>query len=215
MNILIRDEKGNASIFLLWLLGIVALLFVIIINITKVFLVGSEASYTAQQAALAGSSVYIKESKAAIEEFDNHLAASIDFRLNHGGKSLGELVNDKQDAYEGTGLSTDQAYIKALNDVLPSEISSHILLKNTFKDHLQNSYFSSSVFNAVQSIINDSEKTNPEDTSFVLSDSEWRLEVKSSVTFKSIASERIPFIKGEIPANGHGPKLIYLENVYE
>ncbi|QHS24164.1 hypothetical protein GWK91_15200 [Virgibacillus sp. MSP4-1] len=213
MNTCMSDEKGNASLFLLWVLGIVVILFAIIINITKVFLVGSEASYTVQQAALAGSSVYIKESRAAIEEFDNDLAASIDFKLNHGGKSLGELVREKQDAHEGTGLSSDQAYIKALNDVLPSEIDAHKKLKNTFKRRIDGS--SSAVSVAVQSVIRKSEEANPEDTTFVLSNSEWRLEVESSVTFESITGVNIPLFKDKIPARGEGPRLIYLENVYD
>ncbi|GAA0497292.1 hypothetical protein GCM10008986_25330 [Salinibacillus aidingensis] len=215
MNTCMSDEKGNASLFLLWVLGIVVILFAIIINITKVFLVGSEASYTVQQAALAGSSVYIKESKAAIEEFDNHLAASIDFKLNHGGKSLGELVREQQDAHEGTGLSSDQAYIKALNDVLPSEIDAHDQLKNTFRSRLNSSSFSTAISNAVQSVIRDSEEANSEDTTIVLSNSEWRLEVESSVTFESITGVNIPLFKDKIPARGEGPKFIYLENVYD
>jgi hypothetical protein len=50
----VQNEKGNAAFYLLWLLGIVAIIFVLTINIIKVYVVKEHANLAVEQAALAG-----------------------------------------------------------------------------------------------------------------------------------------------------------------
>ncbi|MRG87387.1 hypothetical protein [Salinibacillus xinjiangensis] len=214
MKTYVTDEKGNASLYLLWLLGIVALLFIIVLNMTKAFLTGHEASSVVEQAAFSGTSVYIRESKQAIADFDGD-PDSILTRPHHGGKTIGELISEKQTEHEGNGYSPDQAYIKALNDVLPGEIDAHSELKDAFVDRFSSVSINDQVFGAVQSIIQNHADANPSDTRVILSNTDWRLEVESTVTFKSISdSNYIPVFQEKISSTGYGPKLLYLENVY-
>ena len=49
-----------------------------------------------------------------------------------------------------------------------------------------------------------------------LSTEEWRIEVKSTATFESIADKKlIEVFQEKVPQKGYGPKLKYLEKVYE
>src|SRR5699024_11885477 len=107
--------------YMVWLLGIVALIFLIAINIANVFVTGAQSSNISEQAAIAGTSVVVDETKTAIEQFDDN-PLSISTREHRDMKPLAAVIEEKKKRYKQTGLSASQAYIKALKDVLPEEI---------------------------------------------------------------------------------------------
>ncbi|MGM0867767.1 MAG: hypothetical protein ACQEWF_24350 [Bacillota bacterium] len=208
------NEKGNSIFFILWLFGIVAVVFLIIANIAKVYVVQAQANNSVEQAAFAGTSVLIEETTNTIEEFDGSDFSTAQKVLD-GGKTINEQIEEKQKEYEDSGKASDIAYLQALNDVLPGELDDHPLLKKAFKDRFSgNPSLDSRIRSAAQSILKDND-ANSEDIDIVLSPEEWRIKVKSTATFESISDNKlIEVFERDIPQKGYGPKLKYLENVY-
>ncbi|WP_233569879.1 hypothetical protein [Falsibacillus albus] len=201
--------------YLLWLLGIVALIFVIVINIAKVYVVKIQANTSAEQAAIAGTAVLLEETKQAVQEFDSNLLLSAPQKLEDGGKSIADQIQEKQDDYTGNGYSESESYILAANDILPDKINSHPGLKHIFDQHFKSGDIGDRVLAAVQDII-DQNEGNTQNTVVEFSAEDWRLEVKSTVTFESITDHKfIQFFRDDIPQKGYGPKLKYLEGVYQ
>ncbi|MFI8688556.1 hypothetical protein [Rossellomorea sp. NPDC077527] len=210
----IDNEKGNSIFFILWLFGIVAVVFLIVANIAKIYVVQAQANSSVEQAAFAGTSVLIDETTKTIEEFDGSVISAAQKALD-GGKSINEQVEEKQQELKDSGKASDLAYIQALNDVLPGELEEHPLLKEAFREHFSDSTLNSRIQNAAQSILIDND-ANPEDMDIILSTEDWRIEVKSTATFESISDNKlIKVFQEKIPQKGYGPKLKYLEKVYE
>lgn len=188
-------------------------MFLIVINISNIFVTGAQSSNTSEQAAIAGTSVIIDETKKAIEKFDDN-PLSIPMRVHHNMKSMEEVIEDKKDTYQQTGVSADQAYIKALNNILPGEIEEHSLLKKTIQDHFSSANLNGKIYSTVTSIISDNHG-NAADTQVVLSNTKWRLEVETSVDYHSISDQQyIPEITDKIDGEGFGPTLEYLEKLF-
>ncbi|OIU72676.1 pilus assembly protein TadG-related protein [Rossellomorea aquimaris] len=209
----INNEKGNSIFFILWLFGIVAIVFLIVANVSKVYIVKAQADNSVEQAAFAGTSVYITETTKTIEEFDRSPFSTAQKVLDLG-KSIQEQVEDKQTEFENSGQSSDIAYLNALNEVLTKEIEEHPQLKKTFKDHFSKISIENKVKEAAQAMIN-ANGANSEDTEVKLSEDDWRVEVKSTATFESVNDNKfVEYFERKIPQKGYGPKLKYLENIY-
>ncbi|TMU82719.1 hypothetical protein FGG79_20780 [Bacillus sp. BHET2] len=211
----IGNEKGNSIFFILWLFGIVAIVFLLVANIAKIYVVQAQANSSVEQAAFAGTSVLIEETTRTIEEFDGSGISAAQKFLD-GGKSIKEQIEEKQQELEDSGRTSDLAYLHALNDVLPGELEEHPLLKEAFSEHFsRDPSLNSRIRNTAQSILTDN-NANPEDMDITLSTEEWRIEVKSTATFESIADKKlIEVFQEKVPQKGYGPKLKYLEKVYE
>lgn len=210
----IDNEKGNSIFFILWLFGIVAVVFLIVANIAKIYVVQAQANSSVEQAAFAGTSVLIDETTKTIEEFDGSVISAAQKALD-GGKSINEQIEEKQQKLTDSGKASDLSYIQVLNDVLPGELEEHPLLKEAFREHFSDSTLNSRIQNAAQSILTDND-ANPEDMDLILSTEDWRIEVKSTATFESISDKKlIEVFQEKIPQKGYGPKLKYLEKVYE
>ncbi|UOQ83622.1 pilus assembly protein TadG-related protein [Gracilibacillus salinarum] len=205
------NERGNAALYLVWLLSIIAIIFLIVINISNVFVTGAQSSNAAEQAAIAGTSVVVNETKEAIRQYDND-PLSITERLHHDMKTMTEVIEDKQHDYQADGDSADQAYIKALNQVLPGEIQAHPLLKSTIQDHFSSIGLTNKINAAARSIIEENHG-NGADT-IVSFSYDWQIEVKSTVDFNSISDNKyIPEFTEKIDGEGLGPALEYLSSV--
>jgi flagellar biogenesis protein FliO len=210
----INNEKGNSIFFILWLFGIVAIVFLIVANVSKVYIVQAQADNSVEQAAFAGTSVYITETTKVIEEFDRDLVLSAAQKVLDGMKTIEEQVGEKQTEFEDSGQSSDIAYLNALNEVLTKELEEHPQLKKTFSDHFSQISIENKVKEAAQSMIG-ANGANPEDTEVKLSEDDWRVEVKSTATFESVNDNKfVEYFERKIPQKGYGPKLKYLENIY-
>ena len=212
----LRNEKGNAVFFMLWLLGIVAILFLIVLNLAKVFIVKEHANLSVEQAAIAGTAAIIEKTKEAVKEFDSGPGSVAQRLLEPDDKSIEELIAEKEADYLASGASESAAFIKAANDVLPPRLEIHPLLKIAFRNRLGND--SSDLYAVatadIQDII-DANQANMEDTEILFDEEDWRLEVKSTATFQSISDNKyIQNFLADIPQRGYGPSLSYLEAVY-
>ena len=220
----VKNENGNAAIFMLWLLGIVAIIFVITVNIIKVYVVKEQANLAVEQAALAGTAVLLEKTKEAVNEFDTrptvdplYLADREVQKLTDSGKSVGDLIEEETEKYLARGMDEGDAYIKAANKILPSRVNGHPFLKKELKNSLGLStsdvpyLFSSAVLETI-----DQNQAKTEKTEVELSREDWRVEVKSVVQYESISDQKfITSFLSDIPQIGYGPTLTYLENVYQ
>ncbi|MFC4388030.1 hypothetical protein ACFOZ1_09445 [Gracilibacillus marinus] len=214
MRCISTDERGNAAIYLIWLISIVALLFLLVINISNIFVTGVQSSNSAEQAAIAGTSVIITETKKAIEAYDDD-PLSIPGRVHHDMKTIEELVDEKQSDYRSSGMTDDQAYVKALDTVLLNEINTHPLLKDKIREHFIQEGLNDKIYATVTGVVQDNHG-NQADTQIILSNQEWRLEVETTINYTSIADETyIPEIEDKIAGKGIGPTLDYLRLIYE
>lgn len=219
----LQNERGNASLYLLWLLGIVAIIFVLTINLVKVYVVKEHANLAVEQAALAGTSVLLEKTKKAVSEFDNSTTINPLYvsdvalqRLTDHGKSVENLIDEKKAELMDGGMDEADAYIKAANNILPVRVDRHPYLKMKLRESLGHSSTDAYYIFAstVQEIISQN-GARTEDTEMKFSNDDWRIEVKSTVRFETISDNRYisKFIE-DIPQKGYGPTLTYLENVY-
>ncbi|UQD50880.1 hypothetical protein C0971_01610 [Bacillus methanolicus] len=212
----VQNEKGNATFYLLWLLGIVAIIFVLTINIVKVYVVKEHANLAVEQAALAGTAVLLEKTKEAVEAFDTSIDPQSLAQKGIDGNSIGKLIEKKKKEYMDNGADEADAYIKAANEILPKRLSIYPLLKNKFTERFGSSAseIPDKVRSTVQDIINEN-KANSEDTKIEFSQEKWRLEIKSTATFESISDHKyISKFLEDIPQVGYGSSLKYLESVY-
>lgn len=210
----VNNERGNSIFYILWLFGIVAVLLLIIVNISKIFVVQAQANSAVEQAALAGSSVLIEETTKAIEEFDDDVALSAIQKGLDGGKSIQEQVEKRQQELENDGISSDIAYINALNDVLPEKFNKHPLFKKAFRDYFANNNINYLAKQSILTVLSDN-KGSVENAEIVFSTSKYRFEIKSTTPFESVSDNKlISSFKSDVPQKGYGPKLTFLKGIY-
>lgn len=212
MNYL-KNEQGNAVFYLIWLLGVSAVIFVIVVNIAKVYVVKQQAATATQQAAFAGTVVLLEVTQEGIESFDSDLTKSAAQKVLDGGKSIQEQIDEKVEEFVNEDVDLQLAYIKAYNEVLPQKINKHPQFKKEMEDTFRDSSLSSRLLSAVQSTITENE-ANADDVEVLLSDTKWRVEVTADATYSTITDgSYLKSFTSDIKQMGAGPSLEYLESV--
>src|SRR4051794_38793137 len=95
----IREEKGSITLLTLGLLGVMALLFAVLLNLVKVYAVKQQASTAAQQASLAATSEIYRVVTKAIQDTDNAgllCPGPGGVGLNLWPKTIAEQIQDKK-----------------------------------------------------------------------------------------------------------------------
>ncbi len=119
----IHNQRGNSFFYIIWLLGIVAILLLIIVNMAKVYVTKAQANTAVEQSALAGTAVLLKATKEVVTNFDEDPLAAVPQKALDGGKSLQDLIDEKQKEFQQQGMVETSAYLSALNDILPESHS--------------------------------------------------------------------------------------------
>ncbi|PUB16779.1 hypothetical protein [Paenisporosarcina sp. OV554] len=209
----LNNERGNSAFYIIWLLGISAVIFVIVVNIAKVYVVKQHAATATQQAAFAGTVVLLEATQEGIESFDSDLTKSASQKEIDKGKSIQDQIDEKVDEFVAQDEDLQLAYIKAYNEVLPEKIKKHPQFKKEMEDTLRDSGLSGKLLSAVQSTITANE-ANADDVEVLLSDSKWRVEVTADATYKTITDGTyLKSFTSDIKQKGVGPSLEYLESV--
>jgi len=210
----LKNERGNSAFYLIWILGISAVIFVIVVNIAKVYLVKEQAATATQQAAFAGTVVLLETTQEGIQDFDSDLMKSTDQKVLDGGKTIQEQIDEKVDELVGQGEDLQLAYIKAYNSIIPDKMNKHPQFKNEMKDKFNDSDLSGRLYNAVQSTITANE-ANPVSVEVVLSNTKWRVEVKADSTFDTVTDGTyLKSFTSKIPQKGYGPELEFVKFMY-
>ncbi len=209
----LNNERGNSAFYIIWLLGISAVIFVIVVNIAKVYVVKQHAATATQQAAFAGTVVLLEATQEGIESFDSDLTKSASQKVIDKGKSIQDQIDEKVDEFVAQDEDLQLAYIKAYNEVLPEKIKKHPQFEKEMEDTFRDSGLSGKLLSAVQSTITANE-ANADDVEVLLSDSKWRLEVTADATYKTITDGTyLKSFTSDIKQKGVGPSLEYLESV--
>lgn len=208
----LSNERGNSAFYIIWLLGISAVIFVIVINIAKVYVVKQQASTATQQAAFAGTIVFLEVTQKGIENFDSDLTKSTAQKLEDG-ESIQEQIDVKVDKLVSQDVDLQQAYIKAYNEVLPGKLRKHPQFEMEMKETFRDSGLRGKLLSAVQSTITANE-ANADDVEVLLSDTKWRVEVTADATYKTITDGTyLQSFTSDIKQKGVGPSLKYLEYI--
>ena len=212
MNVL-KNEKGSALFYLLWIITTVIVICVIIVNITRVYVVKQQASSAAELSAIAATGDILMATEEAIKEFDAEMIS----RLEEGEIyiPLWETITDRVAIHQSNGHSDQEAYIKAYNEILPGSLSNPLLKGFFTVKFTVDPALGTKMYQTVSRIVKANEG-NEEHLEIKISTDTYRVEVKTDATFESITDGKIlaRFLK-DIPQEGYGPTLKYLERVLE
>lgn len=216
MNVL-KNERGHGMVYLLWIMVMSVAIFVIVVNIGKVYAVKQQAITAAQQAALAGTSVLLEATLRGVDKFDAypdplHLEPPAQKLID--GKSVKALLDEKASQLEQSGQAKDIAYMNAMNEILPNRINTYGLLHQLIKQEINAA--GTDFTNAVQQVILANEG-NLERSTVTLTTPDYRVEVIADATYESItdaANSYMPDFVKDIPQKGYGPSLKYLQAMY-
>ncbi len=208
---LLKNENGSAMFYLLWIITTVIVISIIIVNITRVYVVKQQASSAAELSAVAATGDILTATEEAIKEYDEEMLS----RLEEGQIyiPLWETITESITRHQSNGHSKQEAYIKAFNEILPGSLNDALLksfftIKFTVDPTLGNK-----MYQTVRQIVKQNEG-NEEHLEIKISTDTYRVEVKTDATFESITDGKIiaRFLK-DIPQKGYGPTLDYLESV--
>lgn len=216
MNVL-KNERGHGMVYLLWIMVMSIAIFVIVVNIAKVYAVKQQAATATQQAALAGTSILLEATIRGIENFDDYSdTLHPDWVAQRGmdSKSVTALLDEKVTQLKQSGQAEDIAYIQAMNELLPSRIQTYGLLKTLIKTEIDAS--GTAFTDTVKQVI-EANDGNLERSTVTLTTPEYRIEVIADVTYESVTDSATSYIKDivkEIPQKGTGPSMTYLKGLY-
>ncbi len=216
MNVL-KNERGHGMVYLLWIMVMSIAIFVIVVNIGKVYIVKQQAATATQQAALAGTSVLLEATLRGVKNFDNYPDPEhLDWinQRDADGKSVKALLDERAAELKRSGQAKDIAYVKAMNEVLQPRISAYGLLSDLISQEIN---ASKSVFKEAVNQVLVANDGNLERSTIKLAAPNYRVEVIADVTYKSItdsAQTYMPDFVKDIPQIGYGPSMTYLNGIY-
>ena len=210
----VNNEDGNSLVYILWLLSMCGVIILIVLNITGVYITKQNASTATEQAALAGTAVMMNATDEAIKDFDKDLIKSLEQKTDDSLKSIETLVEEKTREYKNTGKSDQTARIQAYNAIIPERLSKYPEMLEVFEDKFSSRQLANELNSEINYILNEN-GTKVDTSELVLSNTDWRIEVKASASFSSITDgKHINEFTKDIPQKGVGPKLAYLEYIY-
>ncbi|RUL54227.1 pilus assembly protein TadG-related protein [Lysinibacillus antri] len=207
----VKDEKGSATIYLLWIMTTIIVISVIVINIARVYVVKHQASTAAHLGAIAATSEILFATEEAIKEFDEKMLELLEVDADY--EPLWDEILERKSEHMSMGDAEEEAYIKSLNEILPSSLSNE-LLKEIFEMKFKmDPTLSSDIYHSVEKIVRENEG-NEEHLEIVISEDKYRVEVKTDATFDSITDGSfLNRFSKDIPQKGYGPSLRYLQYV--
>lgn len=127
----LREERGNSILFMLGILSVLMIMFVFVLNLSKVLAVKEQANTTAQQASLAATSVLYEDIWDSIDQYETDLFKKIMEELGADAvikdiypKTIAERVDEKTVEIQSShsDLSQNEARRKAINQVVAGEM---------------------------------------------------------------------------------------------
>ena len=207
----LKNEQGSGMVYILWIMVVSIVIFVIVLNIGKVYAVKQQAATATQQAALAGTAVIVQATKQGISDFDASEESAK--QKEDYGKSVGQLIEEEKSKNIDRGQSKEIAYINALNDLLPELMIEYPFLFTSIK--IQTDGAELSFKQTVREVL-EKNGANIEQSTVIFSLTERRVEVEADTTYESITDIAEQYIKSfekEIPQKGYGPSLKFVSGL--
>lgn len=201
----IQNERGSMAILTVWTLTIVAIMLILVVNIAKLYVVKEQAALAAEQASIAASSVVVEEVKQVVDHY-------IDPDAPPGAKTLKEKVTEQRNMLIGHhGMTASEAYVEALNVVLPQEATYDSDLRDELVDAMNSAVYR--MPSVVGNIITENHGKRSDTTIYVLN-SQQRIEVETTVRFEKSHYSGMHLGQDEdVPQKGMGPELRFVSSL--
>ncbi|MEK4146306.1 hypothetical protein NST02_04345 [Robertmurraya sp. FSL W8-0741] len=207
------NERGSGVILTIFSFAIVGIMLILVLNIAMVFTKKEQASIAAEHASIAATSVVYEKIDSVVKHHVKKVLIGIDedgveiFKY----EPLIDKVRDKESAIKASNpwLSNNEAYIKAVNDVLSKEIPDDEDLPAKISAAIDSAKYS------IPSVIRNTIAEN----SGEVTDFDWnflydenRIEVIAKTKFEAVNHDGIQFGgESDIPQRGKGPVISFIE----
>ncbi|MFE8698521.1 pilus assembly protein TadG-related protein [Cytobacillus sp. FJAT-53684] len=210
----IKNERGSGVILTIFSFAIVGIMLILVLNIAMVFTKKEQASIAAEHASLAATSVVYEKVDYVIQSHVKKVIIGID---ENGVEILEfepliEKVTDMESAIlsANASLSSNEAHIQAVNQVLLSEIPDDEELPAKITAALYSA--KSSIPYVVKHIIEENFGKGTDYEWNFLRD-ENRIEVIAKTEFNVINHNGLQFgSNSDIPQKGKGPSISFVES---
>ena len=209
---LLKNEKGNTTLFMISLFGIFLLMFLLILSFANIFIEKEHASNNAEQASIVASGILLDKLEAAIVEYDSWLVlqlAKVPIPTTiEDLKPLGEQVEEEKGRLPFTLTDTEKKH-QAINQVIKEELNSgNIFLPAFLNSEL--GHAEAEIRHAVSGNIaeNNGEVT---ETTIVLNENN-RIEVETATKYKAFKyDEYFSDSQRLIKQTGQGPTFDFAD----
>lgn len=201
----IHNEEGNITLLTLGLLGVMALMFAVLLNLVKVFAVKQQAANAAEQASLAATAEIYRVVEEAIDDIPEPFQTTLE-----------EQIEMKKIQLESHYAWSDREfYLEAVDQVLAEKLANpldpaYLLLKTGIESGLYNDKDEILDAAAVAITSDGGALTGTQ----IKIDSQYRVEVRTSSIYRAYKyDDLIPEDKRQIYQVGKGPELAFLRYV--
>jgi hypothetical protein len=206
---IVRQERGNAAILMIGLLSIMMVLFIFVINLSKIFAVKEEANTTAQQASLAATSVLYSQVDNVINDYEKTLEGKVDKIPESIGKKIQKKEIELQLDSSYDDYSDNEIELEAMDIVLTEELQ-----RGVGKDQLHN-MLNSELYETIKDMEAQAQTTiiqnngNISDATLVVDDGQVFVRASNTVegtSFKGFFTD----LKEDLFQTAGGPKIDFL-----
>jgi hypothetical protein len=210
----INNEEGSGVLLTLFSFAIVGAMLILVLNIAMVFTKKEQASIAAENASLAATSVVYEYIDTVVQSHVKEVIIGVDENGVEIIKyePLIEKVLNRESAlrFSHPWLSDNEIYIKAINEVLISEIPDDEKLPGKISSALHSAQ--SSIPSVIEHII---DENIGEETDFEYEwklDDNYRIEVIAKLTSNAVDYNSMDFgDESVIPQRGKGPTISFIE----
>lgn len=215
---MIKNERGSATLFAIWMLGLTAIFLILIVNIIKVYAAKEQASMNAEQAALSATDVVYDAVSEVIDDYEGPELENVDDLidlpdLGSENKLQKEIDNKKEQLENSEGLYENQAEMEAIDMILTKKLSKakYENLKENLEEALTN--ITDDMENVADQVIVDNNGETSE-TILYYFNNENRIEVKTESSFDGVQyQEFFAGVSDNVPQAAVGPKIEFIDKI--
>lgn len=212
-NKIIKNEEGSMTLLWIGVLGGMMVLFLFVLNLSKVLAVKEQANTTSQQASFAATSVIYDNLSPSISSYDNYI---LSLNLDPLPKLLSEKIAEMESSIRSNpryrDYSSNEISLEAMDRALTSELSGGFepeLLKNLLENALQSAV--PTMISVARDTIAEN-KGNIDEAKIRLKDN--RIYIRASNDFNATAYDK--YIKGfrkKLFQESAGPEIGFLSSL--
>lgn len=226
MNSIMRNERGNASIYLIWMIFVMGLMLILILNIGKIFLTNQQASIGVEQASLAATAIVFDAVREAVDDYDEYQENKFYQTAEEGAifpieRKLSYKIGKEEESLKHSGYTNNEAAIKAIDHIVTSHLPGEDdMLRSYVNHHLDGKKPAIRSEIASMLVQNDGETRNAKVTLFkeergsYFGHSSFHIEVATTKTFKGTEFQSFfPPVTKDMDQIGIGPTIEFAKNL--
>ncbi|RDI37949.1 Tad domain-containing protein [Falsibacillus pallidus] len=209
----LKEERGNAALFMIGMLGIMMVLFVFVFNLTKVFAVKEEAQTTTQQASLAATAVLYGGLDEAIKDYETTLIGTVDSLPESIEMKIDKKKVELQSDSSYSDYSNNEISLEAMDIVLTDELRHGIgnkKLDEVLEQHIRNEILPEMMKQARQTILDNHGKLTG--AQLVIENGQVYVRASNKVSGTSIKGF-FHNLTGDLFQTSGGPKVDFMEEL--